>query len=570
MADSTKNIPAAKLKMKRVLSCMVVGHFGLIPGEVWWMNHHQSLLWCEEELAMGGEVRIRLDMDTGADLVDVMVQVDTRLPLDFCRLPKGHLHLGDYGLVEEGRQDNFRRDLARANPALKLFDPGHLPPQLTRHVRKASQAAEPERSPRPDAEEATPKVSAHAIPLGGAASQLRKRAIKKLKEEQERQELEEAREEELEEAVSAEEQRKEEEAGERRRFEDILRQKMGAEGEALAEKEREEKSQRSLSGEAVAVPVLNKDSDSDPGFGDAVAEHEAEPDPDQTVEETPSAKARARQESGQSEPPAAESFEPREITGLDALILAAEGSKKREAEAAKAEPDEGLPDGVADLVGAWIEETSSVPVEDAVELSDDDDDDVHLSSDDDDGDDGLIDLTDGTPDEDAAEDEEADGQLELELADEPSFKIKDKEPDVWEFDASTGERPAAEQEPEPEPEPEPEKPKKPKLDAETRRLLPAALGPGKPPSIMLRVADPAQLRRTLDLNLDDWRAVFRIRPEPKLEAGDPVKLFLSLPGNVYLELEGLVYDYDAPGTHMVVEPLQDDDFGTLRDMWEER
>ena len=113
-------------------------------------------------------------------------------------------------------------------------------------------------------------------------------------------------------------------------------------------------------------------------------------------------------------------------------------------------------------------------------------------------------------------------------------------------------------------------PSKPTLSREERRLLPASFGPGNPPSLLLRIMDPAQLRRALDLTINERRAVFRVRPTDKLEPGDPVKIFLSLPGGTYLELEGLVYEDPAPGTHMVVEPLEEGDFQSIWEAWEAR
>ena len=657
MSETGKGGTASKLRMKRVLSCLVEGHFGLTAGECWWMNHDQVLLWLEEELPAGSSSRFRVDMVSTADLVDCVFEVQKRLPSDFCPMPKGYLHLGAYNLVDEKGLESFRNQLARSNPALKLFGASYLPPPLAKYLKDLG--IQQKALATPPAKRRKERTTAR--PTGKVTTRLRKQAIDRLRQEKERAlETAEQASAVAVEQVTAKDQESSTDGTGRRRFEDLLRQKMGAAGAALV---KDDGTGQFAAASEISEAIRNLPLNPVEGKPGASAEVSGEPGGARADEEKPKARkarrkrltAKTGQEvkaAGRKEPAASDDFKPEEMSGLDALILAAGQTKKKpSAKAAPAPDDEAIE--LSDAPGG----------DDAIELSDDKDDDAPLEltthdPDDEADPDEPMELSDDESGEyleltgDAPDDDKSGEYLEL-TADEPdddeppaarrgdfeglseSFAGAAKaesRPDTWEFDA-TPEEDEPEEAPEPgekdgkekkdgeglppgmeselaqflgvesgesedskdlPPELESElaqflgmaaasptgdfkpssatpmpglerPPSRPKLSRDERRLLPAALGPGTPPTLMLRIMDPAQLRRTLDLTISERRAVFRVRPTDKLEPGDPLKIFLSLPAGSYMELDGLVYEDKAPGTHMVVEPLAEDDFLAIRE-----
>ncbi len=661
MPETGKGSTASKLRMKRVLTCLVEGHFGLTSGECWWMNHDQVLIWMEEELPTGSTSRFRVDMVSGTSLVDCDFDVQKRLPADFCPMPKGSLHLGAYSLVDEEHLEVFRNQLARSNPALKLFGTNYLPPPLAKYLK--SQGIQQDAMAKAPSKKRAERTTAR--PTGKVATKLRKQAMERLRKEKDRalETGEQASSIPLEQ-VTAEDQEAATDGTGRRRFEDLLRQKMGAAGAAmLQDKDTGQFAAASEISEAIrGLPVDPNDAEPD-----VTVEVSKEPEEGkEPAEEKPKVqkvkRRRLTAKTGQvikaperREPAASDDFKPDEMSGLDALMLVAGQDKKTDA---KEEQEEAPPgdDGALELSDEDPDGEPEMELELTADAPEDGGSGEHLELTDD-GDSGEhLELTDDVPDEAEADDDESGEYLEL-TADEPDDEDEspgggrsefeglsesfpgaakaESRPATWEFDATPDEE---EDEPEPEPGTKKKKkkkkkkkrkdeekkkkdgkdlpaeleselaqflgmaaasptgefkesatpmpgeefeakaptplpgmdrpPTKPKLSRDERRLLPATLGPGSPPALMLRIMDPAQLRRTLELTIAERRAVFRVRPNDKLEAGDPVKIFLSLPGGSYMELEGLVYEDEAPGTHMVVEPLEEEDFSSIREAME--
>jgi len=108
---------------------MIEGDFGLVEGELWWMDQAQAVFWCAEILESGAVHGARIDLGVRGQTVDIVCTVQKLFPRGESRVKRGYVLESSYK-IRRSEDENLLYDRLK-----------HINPEFAKAIRSSGKAS---------------------------------------------------------------------------------------------------------------------------------------------------------------------------------------------------------------------------------------------------------------------------------------------------------------------------------------------------------------------------------------------------------------------------------------------